>query len=71
MFLRTKTGIIEVPKRKLIKSLFCKHENRITGEHCSEHGMVRISGIDRYEVCLDCGKVTGEDHLDFDMKFHF
>ena len=62
MYLRTSKGIIQVPERRFIKSLFCKHENHLNGEHCSESGLSRISGSDTYTVCLDCGKVLSESH---------
>lgn len=65
MHLRTDKGIVAVPKRKVIKSLFCKHGNRITGVHCSEHGFERISGEDSYTVCLDCGKLLSEYHTEY------
>ena len=37
-------GIVETPKKKPIKALFCKHLHVIEGEACSKNGMRRISG---------------------------
>lgn len=62
MYLRTSKGIIQVPERRFIKSLLCNHKNHITGNHCTESGISRISGLDTYTVCLDCGKVLSEHH---------
>lgn len=65
MYLLTKDGIKETPKRKRIKSLFCKHQNRISGVHCSENGLVRISGVDEYTVCAECGTILEESHHNY------
>lgn len=65
MHLLTREGIKEVPKKKLIKLLFCKHRKRMQGEACSPQGLTRISGLDEYEVCQDCGKILGESHFDY------
>lgn len=58
-------GVIRMPRRRIIKGLFCRHKNQISGEACSASGMVRISGMDRYKVCTDCGKVLAEYHKDY------
>lgn len=58
-------GIVEAPKKKPIKALFCKHRFVIEGEACSKSGMHRISGSDVYRVCADCGAVLSERHLDY------
>ena len=66
MFLRTDSGyIVETPKKKPIKGLFCTHEHVEVGTECSESGYQRISGIDRYKVCMGCGKILGEYHKEF------
>lgn len=65
MYLLTSKGIREAPKKRRIKALFCKHQNRMRGEHCSNIGLVRISGRDEYEVCEDCGKILDEKHFDY------
>lgn len=65
MHLRTNKGIIKVPEHKILKSMFCKHKNQVSGEHCSESGLARISGRDEYTVCLDCGKVLASSHIDY------
>ncbi len=67
MHLALKNGnIVEVPQKHPVKSLFCRHRNRATGERCSEHGLRRISGTDQYTVCMDCGKILAEFHRDYD-----
>ena len=53
MYLLTKDGIQETPKKKTLKAFFCKHQNRMRGQSCSSSGLVRISGEDLYEVCRD------------------
>ena len=58
-------GVVEAPKLKKVKALFCKPRNKIQGEACSKNGMRRISGCDIYEVCADCGKVLFERHIDY------
>jgi hypothetical protein len=58
-------GIVETPKKRPVKALFCKHRNVIHGEACSKNGMRRISGSDIYRVCADCGTVLSEQHLDY------
>lgn len=58
-------GIIRMPRRRIIKGLFCQHKNQVSGEACSEHGLTRISGMDRYKVCADCGKILAEYHKDY------
>ncbi len=58
-------GIVEAPKLKKVKALFCKHRHVIEGERCSKNGMHRISGCDIYQVCADCGKVLDERHMDY------
>ena len=66
MYLATeKDGIVEVPEKKRLKALFCKHRNVVCGEQCSKNGMRRISGSDIYRVCADCGTVLSEQHLDY------
>lgn len=65
MNLLTDNGIKTVPEKQLIKSLFCKHKNVISGESCSKNGLVRISGSDIYTVCQDCGKILNESHYDY------
>lgn len=64
-FLLSEAGVIRVPRRRPIKGIFCRHKNQVSGEACSASGMVRISGIDRYKVCTDCGKVLAEYHKDY------
>lgn len=64
-FLLSEAGIIRMPRRRIIKRLFCRHKNQVSGEACSASGMVRISGMDRYKVCADCGKVLAEYHKDY------
>ena len=34
-------------------------------EHCSEIGLMRISGSDRYTICRNCGKVLDERHTQY------
>ena len=58
-------GIVETPKKRPVKALFCKHRNVIHGEACSKNGMHRISGSVIYRVCADCGTVLSEQHLDY------
>lgn len=58
-------AIWEVPKRKPIKAMFCKHRNTVRGHACSKQGMCRISGFDYYEVCADCGTILSEKHIDY------
>ena len=66
MYLMTDgSGIVEIPKKKPIRALFCKHRNVIYGEACSKNGMHRISGCDIYRVCEDCGKILDEQHTDY------
>ena len=65
MYLRTSAGIKEVPKKRLIKALFCRHPDRMRGVDCSPQGLVRISGRDEYEVCQDCGKILRESHVNY------
>lgn len=38
---------------------------QVSGISCSENGLIRISGIDRYKVCTDCGKILTEFHKDY------
>lgn len=54
-----------VPKFNRIKSLFCKHVICIDGESCSERGLIRISGEDRYTICMRCGKILQEKHTQY------
>ena len=65
MYLLTKDGIQKVPKKKFLRSLFCKHQNQMSGEHCSEIVLMRISGSDRYTICRNCGKVLDERHTQY------
>ncbi len=65
MYLLTKDGIQETPKKKTLKAFFCKHQNRMRGQSCSSSGLVRISGEDLYEVCRDCGKILSERHTQY------
>lgn len=65
MFLRTPNGIKEVTKFRRFKSVFCKHRNLIAGISCSKNGMSRISGIDSYVICNDCGLVMSESHTNY------
>lgn len=66
MYLATDNcGIVEVPKKRPLKALFCKHKFVIEGEACSKNGMRRISGCDIYRVCSDCGMILSEQHLDY------
>lgn len=65
MYLRTEKGIIKIPKRNFMRSLFCKHVILEVGEMCSENGQSRISGADRYAVCSRCGKIIAESHLNY------
>ena len=65
MFLRTEKGIVEAPKFRRIRSLFCRHLNLIVGEQCSKGGFGRISGSDTYVVCNQCGKVIHQSHYDY------
>jgi hypothetical protein len=66
MYLATeKDGIVEVPEKKRLKALFCKHRNVVSGEQCSKNGMRRISGQDTYVVCADCGTILGEWHINY------
>ena len=58
-------GIVEVPEKKRLKDLFCKHRNVVQGEACSKNGMRRISGDDIYQVCADCGTILDEQHIDY------
>ena len=58
-------GIVETPKKRPVKALFCKHRNVIHGEACSKNGMRRISGQDTYVVCADCGTILGEWHINY------
>lgn len=65
LHLLTKDGIQNFPKRRRLKSLFCRHPVHITGRECSERGFMRVSGSDTYVVCRDCGKVLDERHSDY------
>lgn len=65
MFLRTKNKVVETPKYRRFKSLFCKHEGLISGEQCSKSGLCRISGFDIFTVCVKCGKIVSESHIEF------
>lgn len=66
MYLATdNNGIVETPKKKSVKALFCKHRNVIWGEACSKNGIRRISGCDIYRVCADCGKILSEQHTNY------
>lgn len=49
-------GIKEIKEKSFIKKLFCKH-NFISGENCSPHGLVCISGEAIITVCKECGKI--------------
>ena len=68
MYLRKWDGkIVEVPKKKLLRSLFCNHLGvEVSGIHCSKNGLARISGRDYYTVCMNCGKVLNEWHVDYE-----
>ena len=65
MYLATKDGISETPRLRPIKALFCKHRHIIAGKACSKNGLRRISGLDVYVVCIDCGKVLLENHTNY------
>ena len=66
MYLATeKDGSVEVPKKKRLKALFCKHRNVVCGEQCSKNGMRRISGQDAYAVCADCGTSLAERNRNY------
>ena len=65
MYLATEKGILEVPQKKPFKALFCRHRSIVIGDSCSKNGMRRISGRDSYAVCMDCGKILDEQHLDY------
>lgn len=63
-YLRLNNGqVVPYPKKRM--NPFCKHKNQISGISCSKHGMERISGLDRYKVCCDCGKLLSEYHMDY------
>lgn len=64
-YLMTKNWILPFPKTKPIKSVFCGHKDQITGLLCSEIGLMRISGADKFKVCNDCGKVLEEHHTQY------
>ena len=53
MYLATEKGILEVPQKKPFKALFCRHRSIVVG------------GRDSYAVCMDCGKILDEQHLDY------
>jgi RNase P subunit RPR2 len=55
-------GIVKVKETSFIKKIFCKHTNTLTGSECSNNGLIRISGDDKYTVCEDCGKILSESH---------
>ncbi len=55
--------IVPWPTKKI--KPFCMHKNQISGISCSEHGLERISGLDRYKVCCDCGKLLSEYHMEY------
>lgn len=58
-------GIVPMPKHRPIRSVFCKHINQISGLDCSEIGLMRISGMDQYRICEDCGKILEEHHTEY------
>lgn len=58
-------GIIRMPRRRIIKGLFCQHKNQVSGVACSEHGAILIPVLYRYKVCVDCGKILAEYHKDY------
>lgn len=65
MYLRTTAGIREAPSKRRLKQFFCKHRRTMSGENCSPQGLTRISGLDGYTVCLDCGKILSEIHVNY------
>ncbi len=64
-YLATKKGIVAIPEERKIRAIFCRHRNTIEGEMCSEIGMRRISGEDRYLICMNCGRVLAERHTTY------
>lgn len=58
-------GVVPMPCRRIIKGMFCRHKDQVSGEACSKNGLCRISGTDRYKVCVDCGKILAEYHKDY------
>lgn len=66
MYLMTEEqGIWKVPEKKPYTALFCKHRNVVHGKCCSKKGMLRISGVNHYAVCADCGTILNAEHIDY------
>lgn len=65
-YLMTASGAIRsVPHLNIFTHRLCRHDHVIAGEACSGNGFRRISGEDRYAVCVRCGKILYEDHVNY------
>lgn len=55
---------MDINKKGKIGQFFCKHKD--TGWYTKKEMFLSLRGEQRYHICRDCGKVIGEQFMEYE-----